>query len=201
MSPHLPFSAKLAFSTSMLSLLLAVGCPSPTPAPTETAPSAEVPSSPTAVNIASDNSAQAAVTAASTTAASTTAASTMTGEVRAVSETKSAANKPQNIVKPDAKDPKPLAATEAPATTGPSKPEEPAIEKPCLATSFRFSAVQAACKKGGVPKAKSLMKAWTNQAKEKGESYKCTTCHDNQRTYSNKPNAEDDLRKLLAIIK
>lgn len=86
----------------------------------------------------------------------------------------------------------PAAAEEAPAT---------GIEKPCLADSFKFSAVKAACAKGGVPKAKSLMKAWTNKAKEKGETYKCATCHDNQRTYTNKSNADADLRKLLDLIK
>lgn len=92
--------------------------------------------------------------------------------------------------------------TKAPEPTpDPPKPEQPVIEKPCLATSFKFAAVRSACEKGGVPKAKALMKAWTNKAKEKGESYKCATCHDNQKTYTNKPSADADLRKLLDVIK
>jgi hypothetical protein len=100
----------------------------------------------------------------------------------------------------DAVDPKP--ATSAPAAVAASpEAEPPAIDKPCLAKSFEFSSVKAACEKGGVPKAKALMKTWTKKAKEKGEDYKCTSCHDNQRTYSNKPGADADLRKLLNLIK
>ena len=53
--------------------------------------------------------------------------------------------------------------------SGPTEPP-PAIEKPCLAQTFNFPAVRAACEKGGVPKAKSLMKAWTNKGKAAGEA-------------------------------
>lgn len=91
--------------------------------------------------------------------------------------------------------------TPTPAVVEPSPKEPPAIEKPCLAKSFKFAAVRSACEKGGVPQAKSLMKAWTNKGKEKGETVKCATCHDNQKTYTNKPTADADLRKLLDVIK
>lgn len=115
------------------------------------------------------------------------------------------ATKPATDVKPAAdtkpKAEEPAKAEPAAAPEPPKEPEAPAIEKPCLAKSFKFAAVRSACEKGGVPKAKSLMKAWTNKAKEKGESYKCATCHDNQKTYTNKPSADADLRKLLDIIK
>lgn len=94
--------------------------------------------------------------------------------------------------------PKPVASA---PTAEATDDDAPAIEKPCLAKSFEFSSVKAACEKGGVPKAKALMKTWTKKAKEKGEDYKCTSCHDNQRTYSNTPNAATDLRKLLDAIK
>lgn len=91
---------------------------------------------------------------------------------------------------------KPAVAAE-PAAAAPA----PVIDKPCLAKSFKFASVKSACEKGGVPRAKSLMKGWTDKAKAKGESYKCASCHDNQRTYTNKPNADADLRKLLDLIK
>lgn len=105
-------------------------------------------------------------------------------------EIKEAASKDANPAPASAPAPK----TEAPAAA-------PTIDKPCLATSFKFGAVKSACAKGGVPSAKSLMKTWTNKAKDKGATYKCATCHDNQRTYTNKANADADLRKLLDLIK
>lgn len=103
----------------------------------------------------------------------------------------------------DAKETTTKDAKEAAPSSAPSPKTDatPVIEKPCLATSFKFGAVKSACAKGGVPSAKSLMKTWTNKAKEKGATYKCATCHDNQRTYTNKANADADLRKLLDLIK
>jgi hypothetical protein len=97
--------------------------------------------------------------------------------------------------------PKEQTPPSATAAQGGTEAPSPSIEKPCLAKSFEFSAVKSACEKGGVPKAKALMKGWTKKAKDKGEEYKCTTCHDNQRTYTNKPNATSELRKLLDVIK
>lgn len=146
--------------------------------------------------------------AATTTTAEATTTAAASAEPQKPSEATAQAGKKD--VKPAETSPKPNAdakPTEPPKDTIPEAPKEPpaeptpAIEKPCLAQSFNFPAVKKACEKGGVPKAKSLMKSWTNKAKEKGEEYKCATCHDNQRTYTNKSNADDDLRKLLAVIK
>jgi hypothetical protein len=100
-----------------------------------------------------------------------------------------------------------VSSAAAPAAAAAATPKDApaaaaaALDKPCLGKSFEFGAVKAACEKGGVPQAKSLMKSWVKKAKDKGEEYKCTTCHDNQRTYSNKSNAAADLRKLLNVIK
>ncbi len=106
---------------------------------------------------------------------------------------------------------KPPAAPSAPkpvATATPKTPPKapPKAEKydgpsPCRATSFKFSQVRASCEKGGVPKAKAVMKYWVKQGKSKGQSFKCSSCHDNQKTYTNKSNAVADLRKLLQAIK
>lgn len=71
-------------------------------------------------------------------------------------------------------------------------------ENPCRATSFKFSSVKAACRKGGVPQAKALMKSMVKKAKARGESVKCSSCHTNQKTYENKSNAVADLRAMLS---
>lgn len=70
-------------------------------------------------------------------------------------------------------------------------------DQPCRAKSFQFSSVKTACQKGGVPRAKELMKSMVKKAKDRGENVKCSSCHTNQKTYENKPNAVADLRKLL----
>lgn len=131
----------------------------------------------------------------------------------AASETKREVSKPEEAAT-GAKAPRPKSSSAAAASepnapsanvssAAPAAPSAntQSIDKPCSAGSFEFPAVESACEKGGVPKAKALMKSWVNKGKEKGENYKCTSCHDNQRTYSNKPNAVADLRKLLNVIK
>jgi hypothetical protein len=197
-------------SYTLLSLLLGCACqsesppPEATPTTTESSIAAPVVTAAAPDAVLSPSATNAALAAAE---AAATAQPSTAGEVAGKDVAKVPAAKPGEV-KPvaDAKSgkadetakgetPSPSPAPDAP------KDSEPVIEKPCLAKSFEFPAVSAACKKGGVPKAKALMKAWTNKAKEKGESYKCATCHDNQKTYSNKPSADADLRKLLAIIK
>ncbi len=188
---RLPLRTLSPVTRTMGVLLLAACACQSTPTPVETAASA--------------TSAEPVVAAAViATAATSSASDDGTPAAPAATPASPAVAKPAAAKPPS----EPKTSTVKPADTGkslaePTKPEAPApvIEKPCLATQFTFPAVQTACKKGGVPKAKSLMKAWTNKAKEKGESYKCAACHDNQRTYTNKPNADEDLRKLLTLIK
>lgn len=209
--PSTPMS-KLALSGSVVPtwLLVSVVCgafigaacqSSTTPGAETTTPGAVTSAAP-----APEATAAAVTTAveAATTAAAATAEPEKPSEAT-VQAGKKGAEPTEASPKPNAEaKPKP---TEPPKDTIPEAPKEPpaepapAIEKPCLAQSFNFPAVKKACEKGGVPKAKALMKSWTNKGKEKGEEYKCATCHDNQRTYTNKSNADDDLRKLLAAIK
>lgn len=121
--------------------------------------------------------------------------------------------------KPAAPSPKPTSAPKsqpapksepAPKTTAPAPtPKEPAKEpekkaeevytgdKPCRSKNFQFASVKAACQKGGVPRAKAVMKSVVDKAKARGEDVKCTSCHTEQKTYANKPNAVADYRALL----
>ncbi len=51
--------------------------------------------------------------------------------------------------------------------------------------------IKAACKKGGVKEAKSVMKAAVKKAKDAGKDWKCKTCHEDQKTYAVKKDAPD----------
>lgn len=99
-------------------------------------------------------------------------------------------------------------APKAPATPKPAPPPaerpQPAPEPPkgytgpdpCLTTNFKFASVRNACAQGGVKQAKAQMKAMVKRAKDDGKDLKCTSCHENTKTYPLKPNAVEDMRAL-----
>ena len=70
-------------------------------------------------------------------------------------------------------------------------------DDPCKTEKFRFSAVRAACERGGRPAAKDLMKTLVKKAKERGEEVKCTSCHKDTKAFVLKDNAVDDLKALM----
>jgi hypothetical protein len=189
-------------SYALFSLLLASSCQSSgtEPAATTAEPTVTAAAVTTASTAAPTGApASATVEAPATTQAAAPAEEAEKPEAKSAAGAKPATDtKPGKGEEPAKTDPQPKPETAKPDEP---KPEAPVIEKPCLAKTFEFVSVRKACEKGGVPKAKGLMKAWTNKAKDKGESYKCATCHDNQKTYTNKPTAAADLRKLLDIIK
>jgi hypothetical protein len=99
----------------------------------------------------------------------------------------------------DEKSPPQKKAPPPPASPAPAEPEKPAGytgPDPCRATSFKFAAVRKACNEGGVKKAKSLMKGIVKRAKDDGKEVKCSSCHDDTKTYTQKPNAVEDMRAL-----
>lgn len=59
------------------------------------------------------------------------------------------------------------------------------------------SPIAKACKQDGRHAASKLMKALVKKAKEGGVSFKCTACHENLDSLELKPNARDDLKKLI----
>jgi cytochrome c len=78
-----------------------------------------------------------------------------------------------------------------------SEPAGSGADKPCLAETFQFDEVRAACDAGGARAAKKLMNQIVKRAKEAGNRLKCSSCHDNTKTYTLSDNAVDDLRALL----
>lgn len=114
-------------------------------------------------------------------------------------------SKPPPAAKPVAPT-KPSPATPSPPAPAPAKPSPPPPAvydgpNPCRATSFGFSNVRSACEKGGSSKAKDLMKFLVKKGKDNGTSFKCSSCHQNQKTFEPKPNAKADFRKLLDATK
>lgn len=86
-----------------------------------------------------------------------------------------------------------------PTSPAPAEPKEPAGYSgpdPCRATSFEFGSVRNACNKGGMAEAKRVMKGMVKRAKDQGKDLKCSSCHDNTKTYTKKPNAVEDMRAL-----
>lgn len=81
--------------------------------------------------------------------------------------------------------------------------ESDGAKGPCTAKTFKFPAVEQACKQGGREKVKEIMKAARNKANDKqikikGERVACKSCHvDQKRDYKLTDNAIEDLRKLL----
>lgn len=68
---------------------------------------------------------------------------------------------------------------------------------PCTTTSFKISKVDKACKTGGRPAAKKLMKDAVKKAKAAGESINCKTCHEDLKSFALKGDAVANLKKWL----
>lgn len=78
---------------------------------------------------------------------------------------------------------------------GTASAEDP---KPCKSEKFEIKQVEEACKKGGEPAAKALMKKAVKKAKDAGEDVNCKTCHESTKELEkNKPGSVEKLRKLL----
>ena len=69
--------------------------------------------------------------------------------------------------------------------------------KPCVATTFAVAAVEAACKSGGQPAAKTVMKQAVDKAKASGAAVNCKTCHTDLTSFALTANATADLKKWL----
>lgn len=70
--------------------------------------------------------------------------------------------------------------------------------KPCAATSFKIAQVEAACKSGGQPAAKKMMKKATDKAKAAGVDMDCKTCHVDLKAFALKgSDPVGDLKKWL----
>jgi hypothetical protein len=82
------------------------------------------------------------------------------------------------------------ASAEAPASSY-------AGSDPCKAASFSVSRVREACAAGGRSAAKRVMKDAIGKATASGQALKCSNCHANQRDYSLKSNAIEDLKRWL----
>ena len=72
---------------------------------------------------------------------------------------------------------------------GTAHADEDAKPKPCKATKFKFKKVEKACKEGGQPAAKKLMKAAVKKAKAAGEEINCKTCHSSLKEFDLKDGA------------
>jgi cytochrome c len=69
--------------------------------------------------------------------------------------------------------------------------------KPCRATSFSVSAVEQACKAGGQPAAKTLMKKAVDAAKASGAQVNCKSCHTDLTTFATTADAATELKRWL----
>ena len=68
---------------------------------------------------------------------------------------------------------------------------------PCKRAKFETKAIAAACKKGGQPEAKKVMKSWMKEAKKQKPTLGCASCHKKVAgDYPNKPNAVKDYKAL-----
>ena len=70
--------------------------------------------------------------------------------------------------------------------------------EPCQTKKFHYPKVEAACKEGGRKAAKKVMMGVVKKAKDAGEKdTKCTSCHEDTKSYKLKSNAVDDLKKWI----
>jgi len=106
-----------------------------------------------------------------------------------VQDNAEAAEKPA----PEKKNTAPVGETQK----APPKSEGYTGPNPCRSKKFSFSSVKNACNKGGVAQAKELMKGFTKKGKAQGKNWKCSTCHDSTKTYTNKPNAVKELKSIF----
>jgi hypothetical protein len=105
----------------------------------------------------------------------------------------------QNKAPPRAASPAPTAGGRKPPTppAGGDKSKLYTGDKPCRSTDFHFASVRKVCEEQGQRGAKAMMKSLVKKAKAQGTSFKCSTCHDSTKTYTNKPDAVKKLRPWL----
>jgi hypothetical protein len=72
---------------------------------------------------------------------------------------------------------------------------------PCKIAIKGETPTAQACTKGGRDAATKLMKEMVKQAKAKGEKFTCDGCHKDLDNYELTKNANDDYKKLEAVIK
>ena len=71
---------------------------------------------------------------------------------------------------------------------------------PCKIATKPGTPTAEACTKGGRAAATKLMKDMVKQAKGKGEKFTCDGCHKDLDNYELTKNANDDYKKLEAVI-
>jgi hypothetical protein len=71
---------------------------------------------------------------------------------------------------------------------------------PCKIATKGDSPTAKACASGGRDAATKLMKDMVKQAKAKGEKFTCDGCHKDLDNYELTKNANDDYKKLEAVI-
>ncbi len=70
-------------------------------------------------------------------------------------------------------------------------------DEACTTKKFHYPAVEKACKDGGRKAAKELMKGAVKKAKAAGKDVKCTSCHEDTKSFKLKDNAVDDLKPFI----
>lgn len=103
----------------------------------------------------------------------------------------SGAAKPPEPAKPASKG-EATSDSRAPAASGGY-----AGDDPCQTMQFHYGAVKAACHSGGRRAAKEVMKGALGRAKAAGQDLKCTSCHEDTKSFHLKANAVADLKAWL----
>jgi len=70
-------------------------------------------------------------------------------------------------------------------------------DDPCQTKNFHYGQVKAACNSNGRAGAKGVMKGAVQKAKAAGNDIKCTSCHEDMKSFGLKSNAVGDLKKWL----
>ena len=76
-------------------------------------------------------------------------------------------------------------------------PPPPAPERPCTVATSGSTPVAEACRHGGRPEAKQLMKRLVAQARTRGARYTCDSCHLDLNSYHLREDARSELTLLL----
>jgi hypothetical protein len=71
----------------------------------------------------------------------------------------------------------------------------------CTIAKDASTEVGAACKKGGIKRAKKVMKTMTRKAKKQGMRVDCDSCHKNETDWELTDDAEKQFKEMVALIK
>lgn len=80
-------------------------------------------------------------------------------------------------------------------------PARAADEGKCTIATKGDNDVVKACEKGGIKRAKTVMKAMQKLAKEKGMKVDCDSCHKNETDWALTDDAQDQFKKMVALTK